>query len=182
MAAGPRAWRDEEWAAVGGTYAAVLASDAQRRLSEFCSRLAAAQRALSEIPYPEAHVRWAASIVASRAFTLAARARAGAPPHALSGVPFLAPGADMLNHSPAARVGWVLGRAGTGAGAFEVLPLAPVVAGAEVFNHYRVRSCAGGPASCVGFARNALAHAARAGVFQLAAASHVRIRPAREPR
>jgi hypothetical protein len=90
-------------------------------------------------------LRWASSIVGSRSFTIS---KPKAPTHPLHEKPFLAPGADILNHSPAAKVGWRLGAktsthsAGTPAEgeSFQVYSHESYEHdGMEVFNHYQVR-------------------------------------------
>ncbi len=73
--------------------------------------------------------------------------------HPFHAKPFLAPGADLLNHSPKARVGWRLtasttnlplaGREAFSVHTHEVYP----AEGMQVYNHYQVRGCVALPAA-----------------------------------
>jgi hypothetical protein len=73
--------------------------------------------------------------------------------HPFHAKPFLAPGADLLNHSPKARVGWRLtasttnlplaGREAFSVHTHEVYP----AEGMQVYNHYQVRGCVALPAT-----------------------------------
>ena len=93
-------------------------------------------------------LQWAAATVSSRSFQVT---KPRDPHHPLSGKPFLAPGADLLDHDAHARVGWRLGSAGlqehaghshshTGEAFTIHAHDAYHVAGAPVYNHYQVRA------------------------------------------
>jgi len=75
-------------------------------------------------------MRWALAIVQSRAMTMHRPGKSG---HPLSDTPFLAPGADLMDHRHAAPVGW---RFDEEAGEFQILATATAQPGAHLFNDY----------------------------------------------
>ncbi len=148
-----------------GTYAGGVVGTVRARVGRFVARARS-----GGVAYSEEALRWAMAVVVSRAVEVraptgggggggsGARAINASAPY---GVPFFAPGADLLNHGPNARVGWALsaeapaaarqleGRGGggnsvaaRGGGAralppvFSVVTLTPYGAGGEVFNSY----------------------------------------------
>ena len=118
--------------AIVGTAAGEVARGERAGFSSFLSNAAASP--------PHAHhtpddLRWALSIVQSRALRVF---KTRAQDHALHDTPFLAPGADLMNHQPAAQVGWRVGNAADG-GALDISThTAYPRAGMEVFNQYAV--------------------------------------------
>ncbi len=152
-----------------GTYAGGVVGTVRARVGRFVAKARAAGGAAAAA-LSEDVLRWAMATVVSRAVEVrlpsgggGSRARAvnASAPY---GVPFLAPGADLFNHGPNARVGWALsaeapaaarqlaargGGAGNSVAAaaargapapppavFSVVALQPYGAGGEVFNNY----------------------------------------------
>lgn len=107
---------------------------ARENVKELAVRL---QQAAMDVCFDD--IRWAISIVESRAFTMSRPSNRSDPLHKK---PFLAPMADLLNHHPDAKVGWSLENEEAHVdekSAFQILSLNGYGrAGAEVFNHYAV--------------------------------------------
>ena len=128
--------------ALSGAYAGVIAQHMLQQYMRFEAAAVAWAReqrpALASTVFTPKLLRWATSMVQSRAFTID---KPKDPDHPLNGRPFLAPGADLLNHSPAARVGWSLGARNKAAasvgGAFQIYTLLSAQRGDEVYNHYQ---------------------------------------------
>lgn len=96
-----------------GTYAGTHVAAARRRLHRLTVK-AATNAGPTAARYSRDALQWALAIVLSRAFTVgrphpapSAAVEAATP---LYDTPFLAPGADLLNHHPSAKVGWTLYR------------------------------------------------------------------------
>ena len=92
-----------------GTYAGLLVSSSRRRVRTFVFRAKAEKQGTV---YSDSALKWAMGVVLSRSFTVVHPSifRNDVDPLSRSfyGVPFLAPGCDILNHSPVANVGWTL--------------------------------------------------------------------------
>ena len=139
-----------------GTYAGRLVASVRARAARFTSHVRSATHAHD---YKDEALRWAFGVVVSRSIVVGAGAGGdgGDTPY---DTPFLAPGADLLNHSPLAKVGWTMSLKTVGevmlptttsppkgskntlplpptsSRAFAVVSLAPLRAGAEAFNSY----------------------------------------------
>ena len=96
---------------LSGTYAGVIVSGVRRRIQRFVQRA----RGASAAAFTDSALQWAMGIVLSRSLVVGAPGRLAGRnvSHAhLYDTPFLAPGADLFNHSPEARVGWTLSAEG----------------------------------------------------------------------
>ena len=123
-------------ALLNGTSAWHAIENYQQKCAEFIERVAllhAAPKWATDI----SRLRWAWVTVHSRSLTVFKPHQLGHPLHAK---PFMAPGADFLNHNPDAMVDWKL-RSGTNS-AKATLQIATQQAypraGLEVFNQYAV--------------------------------------------
>jgi len=87
-----------------GTYAGAVVSAARVRAARFIGR---AKRELPGV-YTDEALRWAFGIVLSRSLNVGAPlgGHNGSDARVVYDTPFLAPGADFLDHNPSARVGW----------------------------------------------------------------------------
>lgn len=94
---------------LSGTYAGAVLISVRRQVARFISQVRSLRSRVGA-KYSDDALRWALAIVLSRAFTVGRPANrlVSGPADTLYGVPFLAPGADLLNHSPVAQVGWTL--------------------------------------------------------------------------
>ena len=99
----PLFWTSTEANILTGTYAQHNFMAKLKSFNEFYDKAVQA-KVLSPFPLME-ELKWAQSIVDSRAFTI--KKLKGK--HRLNNKPFLAPLADMLNHDPEINVGWKLG-------------------------------------------------------------------------
>jgi hypothetical protein len=98
---------ERDVALLQGTYAGVIVGGVRRRLQRFVQRV----RSASAAAFKDSALHWAMAVVLSRALVVGAPGRLAARnvSHArLYDTPFLAPGADLFNHSPEAAVGWTL--------------------------------------------------------------------------
>lgn len=80
-------------------------------------------------------LKWAVTIAESRSLRVLKPKNPG---HYLHDKPFLAPGADLMNHSPTAAVGWRVGSPATHGALDVVTHQGYPRAGMEVFNQYAV--------------------------------------------
>lgn len=94
-----------------GTYAGAVVSAARVRATRFIGR---AKRELPGV-YTDEALRWAFGIVLSRSLNVGAPlgGHNGSGARGVYDTPFLAPGADFLDHNPSARVGWTFREAAT---------------------------------------------------------------------
>ena len=99
----PLFWTSTEANILTGTYAQHNLMAKLKGFNKFYDKVVQAN-VLSPFPLME-ELKWAQSIVDSRAFTI--KKLKGK--HRLNNKPFLAPLADMLNHDPDIKVGWKLG-------------------------------------------------------------------------
>ncbi len=135
-------------AELANTLAIRYIKDTQRSYEDFVARVLQSTSYHRVAADHAETLRWAASIVSSRAFVVS---KPKDPEHPFHGKPFLAPGADLLDHSPMAQVGWRLGRASGSehathshskiGEAFSIHSHTPFYyPGAPVMNHYQVRT------------------------------------------
>lgn len=122
--------------ALRGTYVATVIADLHARLDDFAARAAAWAAATRRdvADFDLEGLRWASAMVRSRAFSIKKTSNEA---HPLNMRPFLAPGADFLNHDVDAFVAWRLGESKNGA--FQVFTREDLAGGArrEVFNNYQ---------------------------------------------
>lgn len=140
---------EAELAELDGSYALQQVQQARHRFSQLVEQVQAVPESarLSPAWANPAALRWAVSIAEARAFTLA---KPASPTHPLHMTPFLAPGADFLNHHARAHVAWRSGpatsrkargqeppAAGQQEDVFQILSADQYPrAGMEVFNQY----------------------------------------------
>lgn len=94
----------EELDLLHGSYGGNFMNAARRRFQNFLHRM----RDLPHFSYSESAMRWAMGIVLSRSFSVGSASPSSSPFAHMYNMPFLAPGADFMNHNPHARVGWTL--------------------------------------------------------------------------
>eukprot|EP01138_Halocafeteria_seosinensis_P012817 gb/GECG01013093.1/.p1 GENE.gb/GECG01013093.1/~~gb/GECG01013093.1/.p1 ORF type:complete len:183 (+),score=11.88 gb/GECG01013093.1/:1-549(+) len=133
-----RYFTQQELAELDHTYTLTIVNKARRVFHEFLEKLSQNGEIFR---WCEADLKWALTIVESRAFTISKPSNTS---HLLHEKPFLAPVADFLNHNPSAEVGWSIGNKQEASDVFQVLSLNTYNrAGEEVFNHYQVSTHCG---------------------------------------
>jgi hypothetical protein len=92
-----------------GTYAGLLVASSRRRVRRFLFRVKSEPQGT---PFSDSALQWAMGVVLSRSLTVVPSSVHQNNLDSLSSsfynVPFLAPGCDVLNHSPVVNVGWTL--------------------------------------------------------------------------
>jgi hypothetical protein len=91
---------DQQLGLLGGTFASTVA---QEELSSYAKLIQTVRNIKPE--YSADEVKWALATVSSRAFRVGKSKLKN-----MDGIPFLAPGADLINHNPKAQVGWKLAK------------------------------------------------------------------------
>ncbi len=143
---GYRYFTQADAAALANTYTLHIASDIRSLFDDFERRILASSRFRWIAARRDGGdwgtgslLRWAVATVAARAFMISKPTDTSHPYHERT---FLAPGADLLNHSPNSRVAWVLRplAADVPGDLFQIFNKdAYASAAQEVFNHYQVR-------------------------------------------
>lgn len=94
---------------LAGTFAGSSVVSYRKRLNKFLFRVKASPQGTQ---FSDAALKWAMSIVLSKSFTVLPSSTSIIDQDpllsTLYSIPFLAPGCDILNHSPVAQVGWTL--------------------------------------------------------------------------